>query len=71
MLVTELGVQEGTGDKRAIVRGLVPTNVKMINVYVAQASHHFHLVLDWIKQKVCSKVYTISTIQRESLILNE
>ena len=47
MLVTELGVEEGTADKRAVISGLVPAHMQMVDVDVTQASHHLHLVLDW------------------------
>lgn len=46
MLVTELGIQEGPGDERAVVRGLVPAHVEVVNVHMAKAPHHFHLILD-------------------------
>lgn len=46
MLVAELGIQERPGDERAIVRGLVPAHMKMVNVDMAKAPHHLHLILD-------------------------
>lgn len=46
MLVTELRIQEGSGDERAIVRGLVPAHVEVVDVDMAEAAHHFHLILN-------------------------
>lgn len=46
MLVTELRIQKGPGDERAIVCGLVPAHVEVVDVYMAQAPHHLHLILD-------------------------
>lgn len=46
MLVAELGVQQGPADKGAVVRGLVPAHVQMVNIHMAQAAHHLHLILD-------------------------
>lgn len=48
MLVTKLRIQKCPGDKRAIVCGLVPAHMEMVNVYVAKAAHHFHLILNWM-----------------------
>lgn len=47
VLVAELRVQQGAGDKRAVVGRLVPADVKMVDVDVAEAPHHLHLILDW------------------------
>lgn len=47
MLVAELGVEEGSADKGAIVGRLVPAHVQMVDVDVTQGPHHLHLVLDW------------------------
>lgn len=47
MLVAELRVKQGSADKGAIVSGLVPAHMQMVNVDVTQGTHHLHLVLDW------------------------
>lgn len=47
VLVAELGVQEGAGDKRPIVGRLIPAHVKMVDVDMAEAAHHFHLILNY------------------------
>lgn len=47
MLVAELGVKQGPANKGAIVSGLVPAHMQMVNVDVTQGTHHLHLVLDW------------------------
>lgn len=47
MLVAELGVKQGSTNKGAIVSGLVPAHMQMVNVDVTQGTHHLHLVLDW------------------------
>lgn len=46
MLVAELRIQERPGDERAVVCGLVPAHVEMVNVDMAKAAHHLHLILD-------------------------
>lgn len=45
MLVAELGVEQRSADKGAIVGGLVPAHMQMVNVDVTQRTHHLHLVL--------------------------
>lgn len=47
MLVAELGVEQRSADKGAIVGGLVPAHMQMVNVDVTQRTHHLHLVLDY------------------------
>lgn len=47
VLVAELGVKQGSANKGAIVSGLVPAYMQMVNVDVTQGTHHLHLVLDW------------------------
>lgn len=47
VLVTELGIQESTGNKGAIVRGLIPADMEMVNIDMAKTTHHFHLILNW------------------------
>lgn len=51
MLVTELRVQQRSTDKRAVICGLIPADVKMVDVNVTQAPHHLHLVLNWKRWK--------------------
>lgn len=46
MLVAKLGVEERSADKRAVVGGLVPAHMQMVDVDVTQGTHHLHLVLD-------------------------
>ena len=46
MLVAELGVEQCSADKGAVVGGLVPAHMQMVNVYMTQRTHHLHLVLD-------------------------
>jgi len=46
VLVAELGVEQRSADKGAIVGGLVPAHMQMVNVDVTQGTHHLHLVLD-------------------------
>lgn len=47
MLVAELGVKQRSADKGAVEGGLVPAHMQMVNVDVAQGTHHLHLVLDY------------------------
>lgn len=47
MLVAELRVQQGSADERAVVRGLIPADVEMVDVHMPQTPHHLHLVLNW------------------------
>lgn len=46
MLVAELRIEQRSADKGAIVGGLVPAHMQMVNVDVTQRTHHLHLVLD-------------------------
>lgn len=46
MLVAELGVEQRSANEGAIVGGLVPSHMQMVNVDVTQRTHHLHLVLD-------------------------
>lgn len=46
MLVAKLGIEQRPADKGAIVGGLVPAHMQMVNVDVTQGTHHLHLVLD-------------------------
>lgn len=46
MLVTELRVEQRSANKGAIVGGLVPAHMQMVNVDVTQRTHHLHLVLN-------------------------
>lgn len=46
VLVAELRVEQRSADKGAIVGGLVPAHMQMVNVDVTQRTHHLHLVLD-------------------------
>lgn len=47
VLVAELGVEQRSADEGAVVGGLVPAHVKVVDVHVAQRTHHLHLVLDY------------------------
>lgn len=47
MLVAELGVEQCSANKGAIVGGLVPAHMQMVNVDMTQRTHHLHLVLDY------------------------
>lgn len=47
VLIAELRVEQRSADKGAIVGGLVPAHMQMVNVDVAQRTHHLHLVLDY------------------------
>lgn len=46
VLVAELGVQQGSAHEGAVVRGLVPADVEVVDVDVTEAPHHLHLVLN-------------------------
>lgn len=46
MLVTELRVEQRSANKGAIVGGLVPAYMQMVNVDMTQRTHHLHLVLN-------------------------
>lgn len=46
MLVAELRVKQRSADEGAIVGGLVPAHMQMVNVDVTQGTHHLHLVLN-------------------------
>lgn len=46
MLIAKLGVKQCSANKGAIVGGLVPAHMQMVNVDVTQRTHHLHLVLD-------------------------
>lgn len=46
MLVTELRVEQRSANKGAIVGGLVPAHMQMVNVDMTQRTHHLHLVLN-------------------------
>lgn len=50
VLVAELRVHESPTDERAVEGWLVPAHVKVIDVDMAQTSHHLHLILNYKKK---------------------
>lgn len=51
VLVAELRVQESSADERPVESGLIPADVKMVDVHVPETPHHLHLVLNWKRQR--------------------
>ncbi len=47
VLVAELRLQKGPADKRTVESWLVPTQMKMINVYMVQTYHNLHQILNY------------------------
>lgn len=46
VLVAELGVRRRSAQEGAVVRGLVPADVEVVDVDVMETPHHSHLVLN-------------------------
>ena len=56
VLVAELRIQKRPGNEGAVICGLIPAHVEVINVDMAKAAHHLHLILYLIKVSIILRV---------------
>lgn len=56
VLVTELRVHKSPTDERAVWGWLIPAHVKVIDVDMAQTSHHLHLIMNYKRKQIKPRI---------------